>query len=408
MAFTITTVATVAVDAFATGLGTQRKIGIDSTGRYWCTYIRQVAGLDQIFVAYSDDLGTTWTEEQVALATANQQAGSLAIDSADVLHLFWNGRGWGTFPARQQYVYSQRTGAGWQPIELVTDINVNQTWYGSMAIDGLDNAHVVWGGDGWGVNVGFRNIQYRQRAAGGGWGVQEGVTDIAADQFSPAIAIDLTNNVHVSWDGRGWGVNVGLRNIQYRRRAAGVWGVQEAITDIAHEEVSASIAIDSLNNVHLVWHGWPVGGAAEQVQYRRRTGVGWDAIELVTNVAAPTEQIECTIALTPDNTPYVVWDGESWSTDPTWNNIVYSRRVSGVWETPVLITDRVTMDQVLPNIAWAMWPLVGGTRLNILTDPVFIFTGFIAAEQVEFVRIFFPVTPTLPPSVATLPATGVT
>ncbi len=393
----------------ATALANGRKLARTSTGALWCAYQRtSAAGDDYIVASYSYDNGVTWTEETVAAVVGSgQRAPAIAIDSLNNIHVVWRGQGWGTFPARYQMLYRQRIAAGWQPVELITDINSSQFWFSSIAVDSLDNIHVIWTGDGWGANPADTNIQYRVRTAAGVWQAQEGVTDVADLQTSPSMAIDRNNTVHVAWDGRLWGANPGFRNIQYRQRTvAGGWQAQEGVTDVATDTTSTSIAVDSSNNVHLVWYGTPPGGTADQVQYRRRTIVGWDAMELVTDIPAPTEQTFPSIALDETDSIYVVWAGESWGDNPTWDNIKYRIKYPTGWQPFVSITDRAE-DQGYPGLLWATFPLVGGERPNILA-PRIVFTGFDGA--IYTVEFYTPTiaTPKTKPAVATLAATGVT
>jgi len=62
------------------------------------------------------------------------------------------------------------------------------------------------------------------------------VTDKNWHQYSPSIAIDRSNNIHVVWEGKGWGSNPGNWNIQYRKRTSSGWQAQEGLTDKAVDQ----------------------------------------------------------------------------------------------------------------------------------------------------------------------------
>jgi len=94
-------------------------------------------------------------------------------------------------------------------------------WSGMVKV-GVHNIHVVWYGKGWGSNTGYYNIQYRKRTSSG-WQTQEAVTDKSWDQLNPSIAIDSSDNIHVVWYGKGWGFYTGTYNIQYRKRTSSGW-----------------------------------------------------------------------------------------------------------------------------------------------------------------------------------------
>jgi len=218
-------------NTYSTEGNTQRKLARKSNGDLWCVYSRYDGTYDQIYASYSTDGGETWTEEQICSASAYQLYPSIAIDSNDNVHVVWSGKGWGTNTEYYNMQYRKRTSSGWQTQEAVTDKNYDQ-YYPSIAIDSNDNIHVVWEGYGWGTNTNYRNIQYRKRTSSG-WQTQEAVTDKNYTQSDPSIAIDSNDNIHVVWDGYGWGTNIEYYNIQYRKRTSSGWQTQEALTDKA-------------------------------------------------------------------------------------------------------------------------------------------------------------------------------
>ena len=202
----------------ATALANGRKLVRAPSGRLWAVYSKVVeVGLDyysNVFAAYSDDGGVSWTEEQLTEKDADQQYPSIAVDKNSVVR-------------------------------------------------------VVWQGYGWGVNTGWHNIQYRMRTDS--WQAQEAVTDAASHQRLPSIAVDEDGYAHVAWEGTGWGENPNDYNIQYRKRTDS-WQAQEAVTDVATHQASdgpPSLAVDSDGYVHVVW----CDESAEDwnIRYRKRT-----------------------------------------------------------------------------------------------------------------------------------------
>ncbi|RJQ10671.1 MAG: exo-alpha-sialidase, partial [Bacillota bacterium] len=149
------------VASSTTNAATGRTLARTSTGRLWAVYVKSAGGYNQIYAAYSDDGGATWTEEAVTSASANQAGPTIAIDSSDNVHVVWYGSSWGTNTAYENIQYRKRT-TSWQTQEAVTDKNAHQ-YSPAIAIDSSDNVHVVWHGLGWGTNTAYNNIQYRQR-----------------------------------------------------------------------------------------------------------------------------------------------------------------------------------------------------------------------------------------------------
>ncbi|MCP8310145.1 MAG: hypothetical protein L6N94_01430 [Candidatus Methylarchaceae archaeon HK01M] len=358
----------------STSMTTQRSLVRSSNGTLHCVYSNFSSSLGFIYpyYAYSKDGGMTWNDELVAdpdaaMVNGDQFWPCIAIDSNDNVHVVWAGFGWGVnfdFPNIQ---YRMRTpSGGWQAQEGITDVGILGQFLSAIAIDSKDNVHVVWEGNGWGVNLGITNIQYRMRTPSGGWQAQEGITDVDANQDMPSIAIDSKDNVHVVWAGPGWGVNTDDRNIQYRMRTADGWQAQEGLTDIDYDQFYPCMAIDSKDNVHLVWNGWGWGTYPDfsNIQYRMRTSNGWQAQEEVTD--KDFDQDIASIAMDSKDNVHVVWDGLGCGNNPNVDNIQYRMRTSDGWQAREGLTDLpFAYGQNFPILIWAMHPTSSTVRTNV-------------------------------------------
>ena len=372
-----------------TAFSPSRKLARTSTGVLWCCYAGPwvVPGVMQIFVSYSVDGGVTWVEEQITTAAVRRQDyPSIAIDSADNVHLVWRDYALAT---TSDIFYRRRTAGGWDAIEQVT-ATAPGDWQSapSLAIDSADNIHVFWAGDGWGANPARRNVQYRQRTAAGVWQAQEPVTDIAAHQRShnTSITIDNANVVHVAWSGLGWGTNPGFDNVQYRQRVAGVWQPQEAVTDVGQTQRFPCIALDSSGNVHVAWYAeFAPWAYVWDIYYRERVAGVWQAIAQLTNVAAAGyDQYQPSMAIDSSDSVHIVWYGNGWGVNTLKYNLQHLKRTAGVWEAREPLSDRA-WGQYYPSLIWAFHPTVGGQKPNIIDNYLFVFTGCdLAVTQVEF------------------------
>jgi outer membrane protein OmpA-like peptidoglycan-associated protein len=121
-------------------------------------------------------------------------------------------------------------------------------------------------------------IFYSYSSDGGATWTEEQVTS-QGNQAHPGIAVDSSDNIHIVWTGSGWGTNTGFNNIQYRKRTSGGWQAQEGVTDKNNDQLCPSIAIDPVDNVHITWYGpgWGTNTGQENIQYRKRTSGGWQA-----------------------------------------------------------------------------------------------------------------------------------
>jgi len=239
--------------------------------------------------------------------------------------------------------YSDDDGATWA-YELVSGTKDNQ-FNPSIAVDSEDNIHVVWVGAYWGVNTQKYNVRYRMR--GDNWGAQEAITDVAYDQYYPNIAIDSNDDVHVVWEGLGVGTYPTKINILYRKKES-FWQAQEELTDVNGNQELPMIAIDSNDYIHLVWYGKGQGGNPSNynIIYRKYT-TSWQAQEAITDVAH--DQYQPQIALDSSDQPHVVWYGLGWGVNTTINNIQY-RYKTDTWQAQENVSDN-TDEQYYPAIS---------------------------------------------------------
>ncbi|GAJ03433.1 unnamed protein product, partial [marine sediment metagenome] len=236
-----------------------------------------------------------------------------------------------------------RTGAGWQAQESVPEVDFNNGQTSQhIAIDSLNNVHVIFSGQGWGANPAQYSIQYRQRT-GAGWQAQEDTVNVATHQYAEGIALDSSDDAHIVFSGFGWGIWPAQRSIQYIKRVAGVWGGQEGVSNKNNEQRLSSIALDLGGNIHVSWtgKGYMPNWNRRNIQYRKRTAVGWQAQVEITN--RPDDQW----------TPYLLWanhptvDGVKTNipltgcavvysgTLPAYNQIEYYYPVDLTWESPI-------------------------------------------------------------------------
>jgi len=339
-----------------------RSLAITSDGRLWTVFADRPAGYSnaQIHCAYSDDGGATWTVEQVTDDdTAKHNEPCIAIDSQDNIHIIY----YRIVLGQSVVFYMKRTNGSWGSEETVSQVLGKSQSVAVIAIDSLDNVHVVWRGGGEGTFPDNVQIKYRKRTAGG-WGSMELVTEINNTQYLPSIAIDSEDNVHVVWYGRGWEGKT-QRNIRYRKRTT-TWQTPEAITDIATSQFIPQIALDSNDVPHVVWQGigalWPTG--AHAVDYKNRIGGNWSALEIVAEDEDANTQDNPSIAIDKDNNIHVAWTGRGLGLPTDVFNIRYRKKTTS-WQPMINITTETAWDSYYSCLLWAMWPEVDGVRTNI-------------------------------------------
>lgn len=246
----------------------------------------------------------SWSDRETMNKGLHEVEFAIAVDSQDDAHVVWRSSFdayWNIYYTKQTAgVWGDVIGNG--DIEAVTAVfsapgtQSNPT----IAIDSNDDVHVAWGGQGVGaVNDDVSNIHYRKRE-GGVWQAIEHVTDSASAQSPPTarIALDSAGDAHVIFSGTGWGVEIASGNIQYRKRESGVWQTQEAITDKDAHQYDCSVAING--SVHVVFSGlgWGSNPTKRSIQYRKRT-TSWGTQQELVNRAYDQYQPNLCHALWP-------------------------------------------------------------------------------------------------------------
>lgn len=372
-----------------------------STGRLWCVFAAVVAGYAemQLFCAYSDDDGATWTSEQITAVDIYQYVVTLAIDSQDNLHIVYQGSGRAPLPARFGIFYRKRTAGVWGAEETVALLDVAGIAQDAptIALDSANDVHIAWHGKGWGVHPTYNQIIYRKRT-GGVWGAIEEVTskniNIGFGEIYPAIAIDRNDNVHLVWESTHNPFNYTMS--RYRERTSVGWQAEEVI-NINNDgyAVHPRIALDSNNDVHAVWtdmlasEGW----VAYNPKYRKRTAGVWGATENIATIARD-QYDTLSISIELGDNIHVVWSGLGWGVNINWENLQYRERTAGGWDPQVALTD-APINHEGGSLIWANWPLVNGVRTNIPN------TGFAIVYQPDVpnaIMLYTAVTWPAPPT----------
>jgi hypothetical protein len=343
----------------------QRSIARDSEGKLHCVYNR-----GHIYYSYSTNDGETWTEEQVSSGGGTHYYPALALDSQDNIHVVWYG---GT---TNKLHYRVRSKAGiWSAQQGLPNVDTHQKCP-ALAVDSKDNIHVVW-------MANENRIRYSVKTGSGWLPTPEEVTDGANSyQICPAIAMDPWDNIHVTWSGKGWGSNPGTYNIYYKKKPdGGAWESLEYVTDTDSQQgflgatyMGPSIAIDSMGNPHVAWTGlgWGVNPSDYNIQYRSQTSGTWLGIKSITDI--DTFQLNPVIALDTCDNVHIIWSGKGWGNDPGNSSIlsIEKRKEWGPIEILAVHSQEVSGLQGyprLPNTMWAMHPRVSEVRPNI-PDPV--------------------------------------
>ncbi|TFF99549.1 MAG: hypothetical protein EU541_04575, partial [Promethearchaeota archaeon] len=156
---------------------------------------------DNSAIVISDDI-TLWNDD-------NSRSPSIAIDTLNTVHVVWYDYTNGTWGSDIEIMYCTYTAtAGWSNATVISDDETNwnndDSYTPSIAVDSLNTVHVVWYDhtDGtWGSDT---EIMYCNYTAAAGWSNATVISDDETnwnndDSYTPSIAVDSLNTVHVVW-----------------------------------------------------------------------------------------------------------------------------------------------------------------------------------------------------------------
>jgi hypothetical protein len=337
--------------SYSTSPNCQRKLARTSNGDLHAVYFRLSGSYEQIYYAKSTDGGQTWTETALTSGNYYQLEPSIAVDSNDYIHITWYGYHSGS-TGYTQIRYRKYT-TSWQTIENLTSGNYDQ-FSPFIAIDSNNYIHISWYGV-YSGSTSYTQIRYRKYTTS--WQTIENLTSGNYNQDYPSIAIDSNDYIHITWEGyhSGSATYYQIRYIKYTTS----WQTIENLTSGNYYQFSPSIAIDSNDYIHISWYGKHSGSATYyQLRYVKYT-TSWQTIENLTS--ENYRQYSPSIAIDGNNYVHISWYGRH-SGSTGYEQIRYIKYTTS-WQTIENLTSG-SVDQYYPSLIWSLYPTISGLKTN--------------------------------------------
>ena len=342
----------------------------DSTGNiHWVNGSRKVAidSTGRIYVAYTnaanaikvrytEDGAQTWSAEE---AVDGGDRPTIAIDSNDDLHLAYCDTDGEWKPYYRKRTKSTGTwGAQEEPASSATDAGNP-----AIAVDGSDNVHLVWQGKGYGTQTTYQNIHYNKRTTS--WGTVEAVTDINSSysQTQPSLSVDSTGDCHCVWYGNGTGTYPGTVDVSYAKRN-GSWGSAELVTDEDYACAGCCITLDADDHVHVAYQ--KSISSTYQLFHREKTG-SWQAEDELTSGGSAKLNPQIAVDLQGD-IDIVYEDTASFT-------VIKRIRWTGSWGAGVTIASGASKHMGYPMLLENNNPVIGKVYAGIWMTYMYDDTG---------------------------------
>ncbi|MBA7575789.1 hypothetical protein ES708_17625 [subsurface metagenome] len=167
-------------------------------------------------------------------------------------------------------------------------------------------------------------------------------------QLYPSIAVDSNNNLHVVWHGRATGYTT-YYQIWYAKFDGNSWSTPVRISTYSgmegYHQSNPSIAVGLDNNLHVVWYGCATGYTTYyQIWYAKFDGNSWSTpVRISTyNGMATNSQYYPAIVVDSSNYLHVVWNGMA--TGYTTVDQIWYNKYTTSWAGPVRISDYSGME----------------------------------------------------------------
>ncbi len=184
-------------------------IGLDPSGHLHVVWHDETPGNSEIHYKRSEDDGDSWTAGQrLTWNSGNSQFSEMAVDSLGRLHVVWHDDTPGV--PEIYYKKSEDGGDSWTSAKQLT-WNSDHCIYPAIGVDSLRHLHVVW----YGFAAGHAEIYYKESGDGGdSWTASRRLTWNSGHSYSPVIAVDSSDHLHVVWNDD----TPGNREIYYKKR----------------------------------------------------------------------------------------------------------------------------------------------------------------------------------------------
>lgn len=314
------TVVATDVSEEATEANSQPKIGADSHGKIYITFVKPSGGYSQIFVASSTDV-RRWDLQQVTRARAHARYPALAVGPDDSVHLAWTQYDNGVGKVYYSYLSTQ----GWiAPVK----VSPGDTYAGipALVVDAQKTVHMVW----YGIRAGAPAVATHHgstyeilytAASENRWKAPRVISPGIPDSINPALVMDHSGRLHSAW------YQFDLRNYQVRHTLyERAWTQPEVISSGRADSMAVTLAAGPDGSVVLGWERRDSGGS--HIYFAERT-TRWSGPQ---QLSVPSQNgFNPSVAVDALGRVYVAWDHDGQ---------IYLRRRDGTWRE----TGRVTRE----------------------------------------------------------------
>ena len=294
-------------------------------------------------ILYAEKAGDSgWTKPfNISNNPSHSRSPSLAVDSQGTTHVAWHDYAPGNF----DIFYSQKPKGGtWSEPYNVTN-NQEPSSNPALAVDSQGTVHLAWQQDTLKENTDlyYTDIYYAFRNRDGTWSEAVNVSHNDGDSFYPSIAVDSQDNIHIVWCDN----TPGNEDIFYATKSkGGEWSEPANISNNSGDSEYPMLVADSQDTLHLAWCDFTQGNW-EILYSSKFKGDSWseplNISRNFSNSGVPA------LAVDKDDNLYLAWNDDSPGNfdifyvskprDGTWSKVVNISRTSEKSGDPSVAVD---------------------------------------------------------------------
>lgn len=311
------------------------QIAVDPLGNAYLTWQGDEGDEDaEIFWAKVDPSGTI-TTVQITDNTYSDYNPQIAVDASGNSYLTWVGQAASEF----EIFWASVDPTGIVNVTSLVTNNSYEDHSPQIAIDSSGNSYLTWF-----QNESFDDYEIFWASVNSSGSVSSPtqVTNNTSPDYDPQITTDPSGNSYLTW----YGLDGDDYDIFWAKlNSSGVVTNSTQITNNTYYDYCPQIAIDSLGNSYLTWHG-EVGGEDYEVFWAKVDSLGALTTTQVTDNAY--NEGDSQIATDPSGNSYLTWYGEEGGDD---NEIFWAKvDPTGSVTNTTQVTDNTYEDEY-PMIA---------------------------------------------------------
>jgi len=245
---------------WTSGLSSYPNIAIDSVGNLHLVWTDNAPGNDELYYKKSTDEGASWSKmKRITWTPGYSNYPAIVAEPSNYIHTIWEDDS----PGNNQLYYKKSTdeGASWSKMKRITWTS-NHSFWPVAAVDSSGNLHVIWGEK---LSDGVELYHKKSTDSGATWTTNKRITWTSGRCYYPAITVDSSDHLYVVWYDDG----PGNAEIFYKKTTDGgaTWSASQRITWNSGHSYDPAIAVDLSSNIHVLWTDGTPGN--DEIYYKK-------------------------------------------------------------------------------------------------------------------------------------------